>query len=160
MSALLARLVVRPLVLATRLRSPLAIANQLEPHFLPCHLYSSQEFDPPANEPAIPNQYTAGKPESISVKRARLLYQSRKRGMLENDLLLSTFASKHLATFNERQLEVYDHLINGPSNDWEIYYWIVGLKETPSEFESDVMDLLKTHTANLNKETRIRQPEL
>lgn len=38
----------------------------------------------------------------------RLLYQSRKRGMLENDLLLSTFAAKYLETFTEQQIEQYD----------------------------------------------------
>ncbi len=36
-----------------------------------------------------------------SVKRARLLYQSRKRGILENGLLLSSFADKHLHGFNK-----------------------------------------------------------
>ncbi|CAJ0762349.1 3590_t:CDS:1, partial [Entrophospora sp. SA101] len=30
--------------------------------------------------------------EHIDKKRARLIYQSRKRGILETDLLLSTFA--------------------------------------------------------------------
>ena len=34
--------------------------------------------------------------EAIEEKRARLVYQSRKRGMLENGLLLGSFASKHL----------------------------------------------------------------
>ena len=41
-------------------------------------------------------------------KRARLMYQSRKRGMLENGLLLGSFASKHLATFDDEQLALYD----------------------------------------------------
>ena len=56
----------------------------------------------------------------------RLLYQSRKRGMLENDLLLSGFASKFLNTMDEPHLSDYDRLINLPSNDWEIYYWATG----------------------------------
>lgn len=36
------------------------------------------------------------------------MYQSRKRGMLENDLLLSTFAAKYLEKFTNRQIEQYD----------------------------------------------------
>merc|ERR1711976_945447 len=64
--------------------------------------------------------------ESFEVKRARLLYQSRKRGMLENDLILSTFAGKYLNTFNEKQLDIYDDLINKPSNDRDLYYWATG----------------------------------
>lgn len=38
----------------------------------------------------------------------RLVYQSRKRGMLENGLLLSTFAAKYLNKFDEKQLDEYD----------------------------------------------------
>nr|CAH7712534.1 unnamed protein product [Callosobruchus chinensis] len=80
--------------------------------------------------------------------------------MLENDLLLSTFVHKHLELFNEKQVGLYDSLINGPSNDWDIYYWATDLKPTPEEYDHEVMDLLKTHCKNLNKELRIRQPDL
>nr|XP_008201605.1 PREDICTED: succinate dehydrogenase assembly factor 2-B, mitochondrial [Tribolium castaneum] len=90
----------------------------------------------------------------------RLLYQSRKRGMLENDLLLSTFVAKYLNTFTESQLEQYDKLINGPSNDWDIYYWATEIKETPKEYQHEIMTLLKEHCKNLNRESRIRQPDL
>lgn len=123
-------------------------------------LFSIVKDPPSTNEPVIPDYYPLAKPETSDKKRARLLYQSRKRGMLENDLLLSTFASIHLKSFGDRELEYYDHLINLPSNDWEIYYWIVGIKETPAEFHSPVMDLLKLHVKNMNKELRIRQPDL
>ncbi|MBW03406.1 Succinate dehydrogenase assembly factor 2, mitochondrial, partial [Eschrichtius robustus] len=61
--------------------------------------------------------------ESIETKRARLLYESRKRGMLENCILLSLFAKAHLHHMTEKQLNLYDRLINEPSNDWDIYYW-------------------------------------
>ncbi|XP_063464576.1 succinate dehydrogenase assembly factor 2, mitochondrial isoform X3 [Pan paniscus] len=61
--------------------------------------------------------------ESIETKRARLLYESRKRGMLENCILLSLFAKEHLQHMTEKQLNLYDRLINEPSNDWDIYYW-------------------------------------
>lgn len=27
---------------------------------------------------------------------------------------------------DERQLNLYDRLINEPSNDWDIYYWATG----------------------------------
>ncbi|XP_029416491.1 succinate dehydrogenase assembly factor 2, mitochondrial isoform X4 [Nannospalax galili] len=61
--------------------------------------------------------------ESLETKRARLLYESRKRGMLENCILLSLFAKEYLHTMTEKQLNLYDRLINEPSNDWDIYYW-------------------------------------
>lgn len=90
----------------------------------------------------------------------RLLYQSRKRGMLENGLLLSTFAKKYLDGFDEQQLQQYDRLINLPSNDWDIFYWAVEVKPVPLEFQNEVMDMLKKHIKNENRETRYAQPDL
>jgi len=98
--------------------------------------------------------------EPLAQKRARLIYQSRKRGIRENGLLLATFADKHLANFDQNELALYDRLINLPSNDWEIYYWATGAKPTPAEFDNDVMDLLKKHTKNKDKESRYHLPEL
>lgn len=90
----------------------------------------------------------------------RLIYQSRKRGMLENGLLLSTFATKYLNTFDDKQLRLYDRLINLPSNDWDIFYWMTGVKPTPPEFDNEVMDLLKKHIQNEDRQARIMQPDL
>jgi hypothetical protein len=47
--------------------------------------------------------------------------QSRKRGTLESDLLLSTFAAAHLPTMSGPQLDAYDRFLD--ENDWDIYYW-------------------------------------
>jgi succinate dehydrogenase flavin-adding protein (antitoxin of CptAB toxin-antitoxin module) len=47
--------------------------------------------------------------------------QSRKRGTLESDLLLSTFAAANLPTMTSSQLKQYDLFLD--ENDWDIYYW-------------------------------------
>ena len=98
--------------------------------------------------------------EKIEVKRRRLLYQSRKRGMLENDLLLSNFASIYLPKMNEKDLDLYDKLINTPSNDWDLYYMATGKLDTPEEFQHGVMNLLKEFVKNTERRSRTRQPEL
>ncbi|XP_060694808.1 succinate dehydrogenase assembly factor 2, mitochondrial [Hemiscyllium ocellatum] len=98
--------------------------------------------------------------EPLDTKRARLLYESRKRGMLENCIILSFFAKKYLNKMTENQLSLYDKLINQPSNDWDIYYWITETKPTPPEFDNEVMTLLKEFTKNRNMEHRIGQPAL
>src|SRR5579859_2287264 len=46
--------------------------------------------------------------EGLEILRARLTYQSRKRGILETDLLLATFARDHLGTMSRTELEEYD----------------------------------------------------
>ncbi|CAE1320663.1 SDHAF2 [Acanthosepion pharaonis] len=100
------------------------------------------------------------KNETTELTRARLLYQSRKRGMLENGLLLSSFAAKHLDEFNEKQLSLYDKLINEPTNDWDIYYWITGAQPTPEYLDNEVMKMLKEFVKNENRTSRLTQPDL
>ncbi|KAM8939186.1 succinate dehydrogenase assembly factor 2, mitochondrial [Pelodytes ibericus] len=98
--------------------------------------------------------------ETPETKRARLVYESRKRGMLENCILLSLFAKKYLGTMTASQLSQYDRLINEPSNDWDIYYWATGAQDPPEEFNSEVLDLLKEFAKNRQMEQRLRQPDL
>ncbi|XP_069595499.1 succinate dehydrogenase assembly factor 2, mitochondrial [Ranitomeya imitator] len=100
------------------------------------------------------------KNESTEIKRARLLYESRKRGMLENCILLSLFAKKYLNTMTEAQMSQYDRLINEPSNDWDIYYWATGAQDPPEDFNNEIMHLLKEFAKNRNMEQRLRQPDL
>lgn len=46
--------------------------------------------------------------ETLNTMRARLVYQSRKRGTLESDLLLSTFARDQLSEMNEAEMREFD----------------------------------------------------
>ncbi|XP_075234972.1 succinate dehydrogenase assembly factor 2, mitochondrial-like [Lycorma delicatula] len=117
-----------------------------------------EEIHPPSNEPSIP-PYEEKADEPLKVKRARLLYQSRKRGVSENGILLATFADKHLKTMDEELLSDYDRLINLPTNDWDIYNWITEAKPTPVEFDNKVMDMLKEHVKNKDRSSRLRQPD-
>ncbi|XP_004543265.1 succinate dehydrogenase assembly factor 2, mitochondrial [Maylandia zebra] len=98
--------------------------------------------------------------EPIDIKRRRLLYESRKRGMLENCILLSLFAKRYLNTMTENQLKQYDRLINEPSNDWDIYYWATEAQPTPDVYQGEVMDMLKEFTKNRNHEQRLDAPSL
>ncbi len=66
--------------------------------------------------------------------------------MLENGLVLSSFAEKYLSQLTSVQLDQYDTLINQPSNDWQLYYWFTGREETPIQYNNEVMDLIKKHT--------------
>ncbi|KAM4057685.1 flavinator of succinate dehydrogenase [Hirsutella rhossiliensis] len=72
--------------------------------------------------------------EDAKTKRARLLYQSRKRGTLESDLLLSTFAAAHLPSMTSAQLADYDLFLD--ENDWDIYYWATQAEPSSSSSAS------------------------
>lgn len=58
--------------------------------------------------------------------------QSRKRGTLESDLLLSTFADANLDSMTLDQLQQYDLFLD--ENDWDIYYWVTQ-EPTPTSQE-------------------------
>lgn len=59
--------------------------------------------------------------------------QSRKRGTLESDLLLSTFANHWLPRMSTKQLQQYDVFLD--ENDWDIYYWATQ-EPTPTSRET------------------------
>jgi len=153
-------------LLRTLAKSSLGLVPRKTAILPPCShsmamLYSTDppEHHPPSNEPWIP-EYIEKFNEPIDDKRNRLIYQSRKRGMLENGLLLGSFSKLYLKEFDDEKLAYYDRLINLPSNDWDIYAWAVGQKETPEDFDNVVMDMLKQHAKNENKECRTVMPEL
>lgn len=99
--------------------------------------------------------------ESMDVKRARLVYQSRKRGILESDLLLSRFAKRYLSGFSEEELDEYDKLLDEP--DWDIYYWATknyDVTPLPDRWkDSKILKLLQEDAENKEKEI-LRMPEL
>ncbi|PBP20090.1 putative TPR repeat protein [Diplocarpon rosae] len=71
--------------------------------------------------------------EDPNTMRARLLYQCRKRGTLESDLLMSTFAEAHLREMTAAQMAQLDIFLD--ENDWDIYYWATQ-EPTPTSQET------------------------
>lgn len=99
--------------------------------------------------------------ESIDVKRARLVYQSRKRGILESDLLLSRFAKKYLSQFSEEELDEYDKLLDEP--DWDIYYWATrnyDVTPLPDKWKDSKILMLLQEDAKNKEKVILRMPEL
>ncbi|KAG7192404.1 succinate dehydrogenase assembly factor 2 [Scheffersomyces spartinae] len=99
--------------------------------------------------------------ETIEIKRARLVYQSRKRGILESDLLLSRFAKKYLNVLSEAELDEYDKLLDEP--DWDIYYWATknyDVTPLPDKWKnSKILEMIQEEAQNKDREI-MRMPEL
>ncbi|XP_075241595.1 succinate dehydrogenase assembly factor 2, mitochondrial-like [Convolutriloba macropyga] len=98
--------------------------------------------------------------ETTEVLRARLLYQSRKRGIRENDLLLSTYAKVHLDSMSHEELRDYDKILNLVDNEWDLYKYIVGSEPVPEEINSETMRQLVKFASNQNREQRLFMPDL
>ncbi len=82
-------------VLFRGLKKCILLFKQVRPTVIKCQRCTSSKgpeedgiyHAPEDTEPPIP-EYKPRAGETVEVQRARLLYQSRKRGMLENGLLL------------------------------------------------------------------------
>ena len=55
---------------------------------------------------------------------------------------------------------MYDDIINKPSNDWDLYYWMTGASPIPIDFNNEVMEMMVEHAKNTRMEVRITQPPL
>ena len=96
--------------------------------------------------------------EKVDTLRARLVYQARKRGMLEGDLLLSTFARDNLATMSHEELLEFDKMLDEP--DWDIYYWSIEKRHPPERWAgTKLLEQLKKHARNEGKVVRV-MPDL
>jgi succinate dehydrogenase assembly factor 2 len=131
-----------------------AIQNQ-NWEFINPYPTNQSEFAPPTIPTPPPIDRTG---ETLEAKRARLIYSSRKRGILETDLLLSTFVAEHLAALTPTEVDEYDQLLN--ENDWDIYYWCTGAKPAPEWVQKmGFWDRLVEHCKNKQRKN-LRMPSL
>ena len=81
--------------------------------------------------------------ETIENKRKRLRYRSWHRGIKEMDIILGTFADKHIDSFDEVRLAQYDEIIR--YSDPDLYNWITGREEAPANVVNDLFTMLINH---------------
>jgi antitoxin CptB len=79
--------------------------------------------------------------DALDIRRKRLLFRSWHRGTKETDLLLGSFAERHLADMSEPQLERYEALLE--EDDAALFDWITGRAAPPPEHEGEVLALLR-----------------
>lgn len=79
----------------------------------------------------------------LSPRRKRLIFRSDHRGTKEMDLLLGSFARKHIATMDEALVDRFEVLLE--LSDPDLYNWITGQEPTPPEWDDALMDMLKAH---------------
>jgi antitoxin CptB len=79
--------------------------------------------------------------ETLDTRRKRLLFRSWHRGTKETDLLVGSFAERHLAAFSEAELDRYEALLE--NDDGDLLDWIVGRAPPPPQFDDDVLRRLR-----------------
>lgn len=78
--------------------------------------------------------------ENTENKRKRLIFRSGHRGTKEMDLILGSFAQKHVPQFNEEELCLYEEILL--ESDPDLYNWISGQETPPLSKRNAVFDLL------------------
>ena len=78
--------------------------------------------------------------EDIDKRRKRLTYRCWHRGTKELDLLIGSFADRHLADMDEAQLDHFETLLEIPEP--VLFDWLTGVYEPPPEYDFDVTRLL------------------
>lgn len=90
--------------------------------------------------------FVSNAPNDIDAFRRQLTFRSWHRGTRESDLLLGSFADRHLADFDWDELHQYSRLME--ESDPDLYNWISGREILPDDLRSPVADLLMAHKRN------------
>ena len=72
----------------------------------------------------------------------KIQFRSWRRGFREADLILGPFADRHVHTLSPEQLDDLESLLDQPDQD--LYAWIIGREPTPSDFDGEVLDSIKS----------------
>lgn len=75
------------------------------------------------------------------VRRKRLLFRSHHTGMKENDVLIGSFADRHIDTLSDAEVEWLEWLLM-ENNDIDLYNWIMGKEPFPAHLDHPLMHKL------------------
>lgn len=85
----------------------------------------------------------ADKPDNkLEVRRKRLKYLAEHRGIKEADLILGRFVDQNLASFDDQDIDWFEALFD--EQDVDILAWITGNVAPPDDFDTPMMDRMKT----------------
>lgn len=79
----------------------------------------------------------------MDARRKRLLYRANYRGFKEADILLGGFARAHIAELSDIELSEFEALLE--ARDHDIYDWVSGAQDTPTEFDTPLFARIKAY---------------
>jgi len=71
----------------------------------------------------------------------RLRHKCKYMGMHENDVIFARFSERYLDGLSEQEVTQFETLIE--ENDVDIFKWITGKLELPTEYDNGVMKKLR-----------------
>ena len=77
----------------------------------------------------------------MDARRRKLFFRASRRGFKEMDLLMGEFAGARLEGMTPDELDEFERLLDMPDQD--VYGWIIGREEEPSNASGSVLEQLK-----------------
>ena len=93
-----------------------------------------------SDDPARTTTGMARSSEGLDARRKRLLYRAWHRGTKELDILLGSFADKHVGALDETELDALEKLMQVPEPD--LYNWLSGRVDPPDNYAGPLLDRL------------------
>lgn len=87
----------------------------------------------------------------LDPRRRKILFRAWHRGIREMDLLMGQFADAEIGTLSESELDDFEALIEVPDRD--LFSWITGTEDTPSNYDTALFRRLKafhTHSSPIH----------
>lgn len=106
---------------------------------------SRQQLEKIAQQDAkLRDKHVSGTPEEDGARRKRMIYRSKQRGWLEADLLMGSWAVKHVPTLTAEELDEYEVLLKEETID--IYNYISAKDPLPPHLQGlKVMDKIQKY---------------
>jgi succinate dehydrogenase flavin-adding protein (antitoxin of CptAB toxin-antitoxin module) len=76
-------------------------------------------------------------------RRKRILYSSRRRGRVENELFFGSYASEKIWDMPVHELDQFEVLLE--ETDYDLYNWVLDLRPTPPEFQGEFFDKIREY---------------
>ena len=73
-------------------------------------------------------------------RRRKLRFRAWRRGFLEMDILMGTFADRHIGALSDAQLDALEALLQ--EQDQDVWAWLTGQAPPPPEHDPDLLGLI------------------
>lgn len=75
-------------------------------------------------------------PAELDKRRKKILFRSAHRGIKEMDIMIGGFASAHIATLSDSELDEFEALMEIPDQD--LLAWMTGRKPVPERWNTEL----------------------
>lgn len=85
-------------------------------------------------------------PETLDIRRRRMIFRAQHRGTFENDLLLGDFVKAEIAAMTPQDLDALESILNLPDPD--LADWLTGRQPIPPDADTPMLRRIRTAALN------------